>query len=68
MGIFYRSKYVLLIVSFWIKSIFVVVELALAIAFGVLDKVSNRQNSAAIVEWGASNKQKYLARLEFHVD
>ncbi|QKX62643.1 uncharacterized protein TRUGW13939_09804, partial [Talaromyces rugulosus] len=51
MGIFYRSKYVVLIVSFWIKAIFVVVELALAIAFGVLDKVSKRQNAAAIIEW-----------------
>jgi hypothetical protein len=56
MGIFYRSKYVVLIVSFWIKAVFVVVELGLAIAFGVLDKVSRRQNSAAIVEWGTSTK------------
>lgn len=52
MGIFYRRKHVILIVSFWIKSIFVVVELALAIAFGVLDKASRRQNAAAIIEWG----------------
>ncbi|CRG87943.1 Dynein heavy chain, cytoplasmic [Talaromyces islandicus] len=51
LGIFYRRKHVVLIVSFWIKLIFVVTELGLAIAFGVLDKVSNRQNAAAIVEW-----------------
>lgn len=53
LGLFYRDKHVVLMVSFWIKALFVVIELGLAIAFGVLDKVSRRQNSAAIVEWGA---------------
>ena len=37
-------------ISFWIKLVFIFVELGLAIAFGVLgDK--KHYNSAAIVEW-----------------
>ncbi|KAH8693543.1 Frag1/DRAM/Sfk1 family-domain-containing protein [Talaromyces proteolyticus] len=51
LGLSYRQQHVVLIVSFWIKISFVVVELALAIAFGVLDKSSHRQNSAAVIEW-----------------
>lgn len=37
-------------ISFWIKLAFIIVELALAIAFGVLSDKRN-YNRAAIVEW-----------------
>ena len=39
-------------VSFGIKSLFVICELAVAIAFGVCMKKGNKQNAAAILEWG----------------
>lgn len=68
LGIFYRDSHVVLMISFWIKALFVVVELGLAIAFGVLDKVSRRQNSAAIVEWGAFFFPLYILPRKFWVD
>jgi hypothetical protein len=37
-------------ISFWIKLTFIIVELALAIAFGVLGD-RDKHNSAAVVEW-----------------
>ncbi|KAF4992042.1 hypothetical protein FDECE_13830 [Fusarium decemcellulare] len=36
--------------SFWVKLIFILVELALIIAFGVLSRV-DRRNPAAVIEW-----------------
>lgn len=38
--------------SFAIKSTFVVVEVALAIAFGVCGRHVSTRNAAAILEWG----------------
>ncbi|PBP17936.1 hypothetical protein BUE80_DR011320 [Diplocarpon rosae] len=49
LGIHYR-QFRILRVSFWVKLVFIFVELGLAIAFGVLGK-KNRYNSAAICEW-----------------
>jgi len=37
-------------ISFWLKLTFILVEVALAIAFGVLSRTKHR-NQAAIIEW-----------------
>lgn len=54
LGIFYRSQHKVLMASFVIKLSFVIIELALAIAFGLCMRSSNkaRKNPAAIIEWG----------------
>merc|ERR1712072_1124622 len=49
LGIFYR-EYRILRASFWIKLTFIIVEIALAIAFGVT-QYRTADNSAAIIEW-----------------
>ncbi|KAI9039084.1 Frag1/DRAM/Sfk1 family protein [Aspergillus affinis] len=52
LGIFYRSHHRVLIASFVIKASFVVVEVALAIAFGVLGRhYGSKRNAAAVLEW-----------------
>ncbi|EAU31704.1 conserved hypothetical protein [Aspergillus terreus NIH2624] len=52
LGIFYRSNHRVLFASFVIKAFFVVVEIALAIAFGVLGgKGASKRNAAAVLEW-----------------
>lgn len=53
LGIHYREHRILTI-SFWVKLAFIIVELSLAIAFGVLGR-GWRKNQAAVVEWGAYN-------------
>ncbi|KAL4808552.1 Frag1/DRAM/Sfk1 family-domain-containing protein [Aspergillus unguis] len=51
-GIFYRSNHRVLLASFVIKAFFVVVEIALAIAFGVCGwRTPHRRNAAAVLEW-----------------
>lgn len=50
-GRFYHPQARILIVSFAIKALFVVCELAVVIAFGVCMKSGNK-NAAAILEWG----------------
>ncbi|EER24744.1 hypothetical protein CPC735_000880 [Coccidioides posadasii C735 delta SOWgp] len=50
LGIHYREHRILTI-SFWIKLIFIIVELALAIAFGVTGRGRGRKNQAAVIEW-----------------
>ncbi|KAJ5257276.1 FK506 suppressor Sfk1 [Penicillium angulare] len=52
-GLFYRSQHRVLLVSFCIKLSFVIIEIALAIAFGVLHQSSNgkNKNPAAVIEW-----------------
>lgn len=52
LGMAYRRLHIILFVSFWIKLGFIVVEVALSIAFGVLMKHSHRKNVAAVLEWG----------------
>lgn len=52
LGIFYRSEHRILFASFAIKSTFVVVEVALAIAFGVCGRHIAQRNASAILEWG----------------
>ncbi|KAH8422913.1 Frag1/DRAM/Sfk1 family protein [Aspergillus melleus] len=53
LGIFYRSHHRVLFASFVIKGCFVVVEIALAIAFGVLGRHNgSKRNAAAVLEWG----------------
>lgn len=54
LGIFYRSQHIILFASFAIKSSFVVIEIALAIAFGICTKssVPERRNAGAVLEWG----------------
>ncbi|KAH7418018.1 Frag1/DRAM/Sfk1 family-domain-containing protein [Cadophora sp. MPI-SDFR-AT-0126] len=49
LGIHYRQHRILRI-SFWIKLVFIIVELGLAIAFGALSR-QKRYNSAAVCEW-----------------
>ncbi|KAJ5818331.1 hypothetical protein N7474_003922 [Penicillium riverlandense] len=53
LGIFYRSQHKVLMASFVIKLAFVIIELALAIAFGLLMRSSDqsKKNPAAILEW-----------------
>jgi hypothetical protein len=57
LGIHHR-EYRHLRISFWIKLVFIFVELGLAIAFGVLTKEGESKtslyNSAAVVEWTIS--------------
>lgn len=49
LGIHYREHSVLRY-SFWIKLFFILTEVALAIAFGVLGRISH-YNAAAVLEW-----------------
>ncbi|KAL3489158.1 Frag1/DRAM/Sfk1 family-domain-containing protein [Aspergillus germanicus] len=52
LGIFYRPHHRVLLISFWIKAFFIVVEIALAIAFGVCGwHRPHRRNAAAVLEW-----------------
>ncbi|KAE8152122.1 Frag1/DRAM/Sfk1 family-domain-containing protein [Aspergillus avenaceus] len=52
LGIFYRSQHRVLFASFCIKATFIVVEIALAIAFGVLGRKGPKtRNAAAVLEW-----------------
>ncbi|OQE14553.1 hypothetical protein PENFLA_c037G06787 [Penicillium flavigenum] len=55
-GIFYRREHRVLLVSFFIKLAFVIIELALAIGFGVCigSKQSSKQNPGAVLEWTIS--------------
>ncbi|KXG45357.1 Frag1/DRAM/Sfk1 [Penicillium griseofulvum] len=52
-GIFYRREHRVLLVSFFIKLVFVIVELALAIGFGVCigSNKASKQNPGAVLEW-----------------
>ncbi|KAJ5224123.1 hypothetical protein N7468_008665 [Penicillium chermesinum] len=52
-GIFYRSQHRILLVSFCIKLAFVIIEIGLAIGFGVCHQSSNKslKNPGAILEW-----------------
>lgn len=52
LGIHYREHSVLRY-SFWIKLFFIVAEIALVIAFGVMSKLRHR-NTAAVLEWVVS--------------
>jgi len=49
LGVMYRNQRILRI-SFWMKLFFIIVEVCLAIAFGVLNK-EKKWNAAACVEW-----------------
>lgn len=49
LGVVFRS-YRILAISFWIKLVFIFVEVILAIAFGVLQK-KKHYNTAAVLEW-----------------
>jgi hypothetical protein len=49
LGVLYR-EYRVLRLSFWMKLFFIVVEIALAVAFGALNK-TKAWNAAACVEW-----------------
>ena len=53
MGIFYRSQHRILLVSFFVKLSFVIIEIGLAIAFGVCKTSSKKslKNPDAIIEW-----------------
>jgi len=51
LGVYYRNQHMILFVSFWVKVVFVVVEIGLAIAFGICNRTSKRANSAAVLEW-----------------
>lgn len=53
MGLFYRPQHRILLVSFSIKLSFVIIEIALAIAFGICMESDDRakKNPGAIIEW-----------------
>lgn len=53
MGLFYRSQHRILLVSFVIKLAFVIIELALAIAFVTCAKSKDmsRRDPSAVLEW-----------------
>jgi hypothetical protein len=52
-GIFYRAQHRILLVSFTIKAFFVIIEIALAIAFGICGwREPHHRNAAAVLEWG----------------
>lgn len=53
-GRFYHPQARILLVSFWIKALFVVCEIGVAIGFGVCMNATSksRQNAAAVLEWG----------------
>lgn len=53
LGIHYKEHRILTF-SFWIKLVFIVVELSLAIAFGVCTR-GTRKDQAAVLEWGTSS-------------
>ncbi|KAM5449393.1 hypothetical protein MaudCBS49596_004874 [Microsporum audouinii] len=50
LGIYYKEHKIIFL-SFLTKLFFIVVELALAIAYGVLGKKRRTRNTAAIIEW-----------------
>ncbi|KAJ5894384.1 Frag1/DRAM/Sfk1 family-domain-containing protein [Penicillium taxi] len=50
-GIFYRAQHRCLLVSFWIKVAFIIIEIALAIGFAVCMKRAEKRNASAILEW-----------------
>lgn len=56
LGIFYRSQHRVLITSFFIKLFFIIVELALAIAFVTCAKSKDmsRRDPSAVLEWTIS--------------
>lgn len=61
LGVTYRRQHRVLFVSFWIKFLFIVIELGLAIGFGVLNQRDRgATNAAAVLEWGMSIYPLYL--------
>lgn len=56
LGIFYRSQHRILLVSFIIKLSFVIIEIALAIAFVTCakSKDTSRKDASAVLEWAIS--------------
>ncbi|CAI7655351.1 unnamed protein product [Penicillium viridicatum] len=66
-GRFYHPQARILIVSFAIKALFVICELGVAIAFGVLVKSGNKKNAAAVCEWVAALIYAFFA-LSFVID
>lgn len=54
LGLFYRSQHIVLFISFVIKASFVVIEIGLAIAFGICTKSDDpsKRNPGAVLEWG----------------
>lgn len=53
LGLFYRSQHRILLASFLIKLAFIIVEIGLAIGFGICTKSHDRskKNVGAILEW-----------------
>jgi hypothetical protein len=53
LGIFYRSQHRILLVSFAIKLAFIIIEVGLAIGFGVCmgSHKKSKKNPGAILEW-----------------
>lgn len=53
-GRYYRPNARILLVSFFIKALFIIGEIGVAIGFGVCmgAKTKNRKNVAAVLEWG----------------
>lgn len=53
LGIFYRSLHRVLFISAWIKLAFIIIEVALLIAFGVEEhKGGSNTTFSAALEWG----------------
>lgn len=53
-GRFYGPQLRILLASFYIKALFVVLEIGVAIGFGICrkSKTAHRKNAAAVLEWG----------------
>lgn len=53
MGLFYRSRHRVIICSFVLKVSFVIIEVALAIAWVVLEgrNTGPKKNASAVLEW-----------------
>ncbi|KAL1858530.1 hypothetical protein Plec18170_002729 [Paecilomyces lecythidis] len=54
LGIFYRGQHRILFASFWIKLSFIIIEVALAIGFGICHQTTTKRNASAVLEWTIS--------------
>ncbi|KAF9241439.1 hypothetical protein DTO013E5_8738 [Penicillium roqueforti] len=53
-GRFYHPQARILLVSFFIKALFIICEVAVAIGFGVCKRAGRNRNAAAVLEWVAA--------------
>ena len=61
-GRFYHPQARILLVSFFIKALFIICEVAVAIGFGVCKRAGRNRNAAAVLEWGKFSALSDCAR------